>query len=594
VWALERTAFRELVVRNSEEQFMRYVAFLKRCNIFSELDQTQIASLAEVLEEEDFEEDEAILEQGEKDDKMYIMREGTAVACIRGDQGEVEVKRYGEGDFFGEIALLTGEPRRASVYALGPATCMYIARDTFARVLGPLRDFLVRNIDEYKKYQEAIAASADEEYERGRSFASGDNSPVVHAPSGGKTERRRRSRTQKEMGQILERGVTSKVTEVGGTASVPASLADKVAQDFNNPALVTPCDKFALSSKDLQLYGGLRPGEKFTVDKSLIMATSASRASDGLDDLYSWNGPSWLKGSTHAAVICQKGQKSAADPTPNQDNFFIVHIGNIGIFGVCDGHGPFGHLVSFRLVQTLPYFIASSAHFGTDWESALKEAFLSAQSDLVSFSEEHNIFIDASGAAGSVVIFDGACFHCAHIGDAGIMVASYNRHDSRLIYGSRDHKPNLPEEKARLEAAGSEVRELEKDNWRIYLPGSDFPGLTMSRAFGDLACNGVLREPEYKQLFVQPTDEVYMILASDGIWEFINYEDAVELSAKKLRLKGPRETVNFLKGASRKRWAHVCGDYCDDITCILVQWNAKDKGDTASKTSQSLAVSRHE
>ncbi|CAK0908956.1 unnamed protein product [Prorocentrum cordatum] len=206
---------------------------------------------------------------------MYIMREGTAVACIRGDQGEVEVKRYGEGDFFGEIALLTGEPRRASVYALGPATCMYIARDTFARVLGPLRDFLVRNIDEYKKYQEAIAASADEEYERGRSFASGDNSPVVHAPSGGKTERRRRSRTQKEMGQILERGVTSKVTEVGGTASVPASLADKVAQDFNNPALVTPCDKFALSSKDLQLYGGLRPGEKFTVDKSLIQKTPA-------------------------------------------------------------------------------------------------------------------------------------------------------------------------------------------------------------------------------------------------------------------------------------------------------------------------------
>ena len=68
----------------------------------------------------------------------------------------------------------------------------------------------------------------------------------------------------------------------------------------------------------------------------------------------------------------------------------------------------------------------------------------------------------------------------------------------------------------------------------------------------------------------------------------------MELSAKKLRLKGPRETVNFLKGASRKRWAHVCGDYCDDITCMLVQWNAKDKGATASKTSHSLAVSRHE
>ncbi|CAK0902280.1 unnamed protein product [Prorocentrum cordatum] len=201
------------------------------------------------------------------------------------------------------------------------------------------------------------------------------------------------------------------------------------------------------------------------------MMTSASCTTDGLDDLYSWSGPSWLSGPTHAAVTCQKGQKSVSDPTPNQDNFFIVHTGNVGIFGVCDGHGPFGHLVSFRLVQTLPFFIASSPCFGGDWEVVLKEAFLSAQSDLVSFSEEHGVFIEASGAAGSVVVFDGECLP----EDAGIMVASYSRHDSRLIYGSRDHTPNLPEERARLEAAGSEVREVGRNSWRIYLAGIRLP-----------------------------------------------------------------------------------------------------------------------
>jgi len=41
-------------------------------------------------------------------------------------------------------------------------------------------------------------------------------------------------------------------------------------------------------------------------------------------------------------------------------------------------------------------------------------------------------------------------------------------------------------------------------------------------------------------------------------------------------MKGTRETVEFMVGASRKRWAHVCGDYCDDITSILVQWNSAD------------------
>ena len=76
---------------------------------------------------------------------------------------------------------------------------------------------------------------------------------------------------------------------------------------------------------------------------------------------------------------------------------------------------------------------------------------------------------------------------------------------------------------------------------------------------------------------MQLSDELYAIVASDGIWEFMQPEDTIGLSAKKLRLKGPREIVRFLVDASRKQWKHVCGDYCDDITASLVQWNLKDK-----------------
>ena len=38
----------------------------------------------------------------------------------------------------------------------------------------------------------------------------------------------------------------------------------------------------------------------------------------------------------------------------------------------------------------------------------------------------------------------------------------------------QDHKPELPEEKARLEAEGSEVREVDEGSWRIYLKGRGF------------------------------------------------------------------------------------------------------------------------
>jgi len=339
-------------------------------------------------------------------------------------------------------------------------------------------------------------------------------------------------------------------------------------------------------------------GQKFTNDKILHCRSSGaglkpSRKDE--EDVYSWNNPSKLKKSTAMSVVCQKGQKSPSDPTPNQDNFFI-HQGSDGIsfYGVADGHGPFGHLVSFRLVQTLPALLKKSPHYGKDWPTALKEAFLEAQKDLCEFCEKHQINIEASGAAGSILVQEEQTVHIAFIGDSRIMLGSWDRRNSRLIFCTKDHKPELPEERKRLEEAGSEVREIDAGSFRIYLPGSNFPGLTMSRAFGDTACGGVLREPEYHKYIMQPTDQWYAIVASDGIWEFMEGEEVCNLTAKKLRLKGPMETLRFLTNASRKRWAYCCGDYCDDITAILVQWNAQPETEEDSKNNHSLVVKKQD
>jgi CRP-like cAMP-binding protein/serine/threonine protein phosphatase PrpC len=618
VWCLERSAFRNLVVRSRENQFNAYRDFLTKCDIFQDLSSEQISSLAEVLEEEEFEEDEAILEQGEKDDKMYILQRGEAVACIKGDRGEVEVMRYMQGNYFGEIALLLGQPRKASVYALnGPCTCLYISRDTFHRVLGPLQDILKRNIDRYAKYQDAIsevdAASnleavspnddAEEEDAKLEVFEGGvklAKSPKTRAVM------RKREKAQPVLSEALSSSLKAPGDDVGSTSSTakaensesePATLAEKIALDFKEPLLVSPSDQFVLDGITLQMFGGLVLGQKFTEDKLVHRRIGkVTCKQDGREDDVLWTEPrKTLKGSTHIGVVCQKGQKSAADPTPNQDNYFVVHKDGVHVYGVCDGHGPFGHLVSFRLVQSLPQLIFASSHFGKDWQAALKEAFVGAQKELLAFCGERGINVEASGAAGSVMVYEDshACaLHIAWIGDATIAVGSWNRRDSRLIFATKDHKPNLPDEKARLEAAGSEVREVDEDNWRIFRKGTTFPGLTMSRAFGDTACGGVISEPEYHQILMQPSDEFYAIVASDGIWEFMQPEDVIGLSAKKLRLKGPRETVRFLVDASRKRWKHVCDDYCDDITAILVQWNLKDK--ETMDNNHSLSVTRHE
>lgn len=612
VWCLDRTAFRNLVVKSSEKKFEQNVNFLNNCDIFSVLDPGERASLAEVLEEEEFDEDEAILEQGEKDDKMFILREGSAVACIKGDQGEVEVRQYSRGDYFGEIALLLGEPRKASVYAVSKCTCLYITRDTFMRILGPLQSLMKRNLDKYEKYQDAIRIA--EKAEKQESDTGVEETEHVRKSltredcnSGGgeeeflgqslkkpKIQKNKRARSaQSDLADVNAHTVAKEISIKNLTPdndSEPVSLKDKIAMDFTNDELVTPCKDFEVPGSHIQAFGGLRLGEKFTNDKSVIVNSIAKKTTDGEDDVYCWSSPSKLKGSTSISVLCQKGQKSASDPTPNQDNFFVQYFGPIAVYGVFDGHGPFGHLVSFRLVQTMPHLLATNPHWGKDYEKALNEAFNAAHLDIVDFCRKHNINVEASGAAGSVLILEEQTLHVAHIGDARIMLGSWNRRDQRLIYATEDHKPNNPEEKERLEKAGSEVREVDPDTYRIYLPGTSFPGLTMSRAFGDTACGGVLRDPVYRKFLMQPTDEWYAILASDGVWEFLECEACMTLTAKKLRLKGPRETSKFLVDMCRKRWNHCCGDYCDDITAVVVQWNVHDS--SGAGTNNTLSVKR--
>jgi hypothetical protein len=52
-------------------------------------------------------------------------------------------------DFFGEIALLSGKPRQATVKAVGAVSCLVMSRDAFTRLCGPLFEILRRNMATY-------------------------------------------------------------------------------------------------------------------------------------------------------------------------------------------------------------------------------------------------------------------------------------------------------------------------------------------------------------------------------------------------------------------------------------------------------------
>lgn len=92
----------------------------------------------------------------------------------------------------------------------------------------------------------------------------------------------------------------------------------------------------------------------------------------------------------------------------------------------------------------------------------------------------------------------------------------------------------------------------------------------MSRSFGDLiaASVGVIPNPEIWERECTDGDK-FMILASDGVWEFISNQEAVDLVAQVGAKSGPEEAVKALVDEATKRW-HAEEEVVDDITAVIV------------------------
>lgn len=276
-------------------------------------------------------------------------------------------------------------------------------------------------------------------------------------------------------------------------------------------------------------------------------------------------------------ISCTKGSKGFRDTTPNQDNFSLAYFKNGWTMACCmDGHGPFGHIVSTRAVQTVPYYMTNSEQWEKDMPAALVEAFERAQKELLALSLQDSWDIQASGSTAVAAIWKGNQIYTANVGDSRCVVGYQSTR--KMVFETEDHKPNSELEQKRIEAAGGEVRsQTYPDGWtvhRIFVKGQDFPGLCMTRTLGDQSVkdHGVIATPEVKLTEVDLTKEAFMLLASDGVWEFLDSEFVIKAVAKKIASDGPERTVQKLQREARKRWKQEEGDYCDDITSLLVQF----------------------
>lgn len=118
------------------EELQRRLQALQRIDLFLPLAEADRTRLADGLRYTPFAAGEVITRQGDQAHWLYLVLEGEAQVSVRGEAGqERSVARLRPGDVFGEMALLTGTPRTATVTALTDVECYRLDKAVFQEVL---------------------------------------------------------------------------------------------------------------------------------------------------------------------------------------------------------------------------------------------------------------------------------------------------------------------------------------------------------------------------------------------------------------------------------------------------------------------------
>ena len=272
----------------------------------------------------------------------------------------------------------------------------------------------------------------------------------------------------------------------------------------------------------------------------------------------------------------------------NQDNFFIykhfINDKDTIFLGVCDGHGMFGHDISSYLVNVLPKNLNSAfikenittVNNDSDFQKIIditSNVFVQTNINLVNDS---SIDCTYSGTTCSSLIFSSEKIISINVGDSRCVLGKCINDKWSAVNLTRDHKPTEEEEKKRIIDKGGRIEPYKDDSGeavgpeRVWLKGEDLPGLAMSRSFGDDVAHtiGVTSKPEIMEFKLNEEDK-FILLASDGIFEFISSDEAVNM-VKDYYLKDDiKGALNYLYKVSSQRWI-MEEEVIDDITLIIM------------------------
>src|ERR671933_644894 len=110
----------------------RVLELLRSMDLFGELGEGELSRIARLLKEHKVSENEVIFNQGDPGDGLYIVLQGRVRIATTDSFGRERVLAfYGPGEFFGDMAVLTGAPRSATASASADGRLLQLRKDDF-------------------------------------------------------------------------------------------------------------------------------------------------------------------------------------------------------------------------------------------------------------------------------------------------------------------------------------------------------------------------------------------------------------------------------------------------------------------------------
>jgi len=250
----------------------------------------------------------------------------------------------------------------------------------------------------------------------------------------------------------------------------------------------------------------------------------------------------------------------------NKKNIRILYV------GVFDGHG--GGEISKSLVESdkvniSKYFCSKSSPVATKLAQS-KSFNLKVIVPLFNRIQEKlkNYYIKSNTMGSTALI---SLIYPKNENSDKLSLKIINLGDSRAIscnnYNiaqqlSLDHKPHLFCEKTRICQMGGKIEHSDSDDPRIN-------GMSVSRSFGDLDNRFISQVPDVFDYTL--TDEKFIIMGCDGVWDVLQNQDAVDFVLEKYKeMRESNKTLTNLKGKSENNIAQKLADYAIKKNLLII------------------------